>query len=174
MNNQNECLKIYCEAFGDDEPDFTELLFKNCFGNCVYKKTEKGIASMFFALECEIETKTNVIPAIYIYAAATRKDLRGLGFMSQLLEEYKSKTDENSVLFLRPANEGLIKFYKNLGFRESCGVNNNLALPKVNPVGSFAKITEDIKTGDGEKFTLMYFSKSKIDIDNLQFIYSME
>lgn len=174
MNNQNECLKIYCEAFGNEEPDFTKLLFENCFGNCIYKETEKDIASMFFALDCEIETKTETIPAVYIYAVATSEKLRGLGFMSQLIEEYKATTDKNKILFLRPANEKLIKFYEKLGFKEICGVNDNLALPKVKPIGSFTKITEDILMGDGEEFTLMYYSNFKPNLEKLHFIYSME
>ncbi len=174
MNKQTECLKIYREAFGDEEPDFTDLLFKTCFKNCVFLEFENNIVSMFFALPCEIATKTENIPAIYIYAAATDKNFRGQGFMTKLLENYKSVLSEDAVLFLRPANDGLIKFYENSGFKEICGVNDNLNFPRVTPIDSFAYITNDITLGGGEEFTLMYYSKSGQNIEKLHFIYSME
>ncbi len=174
MNKQTECLKIYREAFGDDEPDFTNLLFTNCFKNCVFLEFENNIVSMFFALPCEIVIKTENIPAIYIYAAATNKNFRGQGFMTKLLENYKSTLPEDAVLFLRPANDGLIEFYKKSGFKEIYGINDNLDFPRVTPIDSFSDISNDITAGDGEKFTLMYYSKSQQNIKRLHFIYSME
>jgi len=174
MNKQNECYKIYCEAFGNDELDFTNLLFEKCFNRCVFCEVENQVASMFFALECEIETNAERIPAIYIYAAATLDKFRKKGLMTKLLENYKNSLPENTLLFLRPANTGLVKFYKNCGFKEICGINDNLNLPLVNPLNSFADITNDITSGSGEKFTLMYYSKKNTDFNNLHFIYSME
>ena len=174
MKNINECLKIYCEAFGNDEPEFTDLLFKNCFEDCVLSEYKNSVASMFFALPCEIITETKKIPSIYIYAAATAQNFRGQGFMTKLLEDYKRTLPENTVLFLRPANNGLINFYKNCGFEVIKAQNDNSAFPLVKPINSFAKITKDITNGNGEEFTLMYYSKTPENINNLHFIYSME
>lgn len=174
MNKKDECLKIYLEAFGNDEPDFTASLFENCLGSCVVFTSENQMASMFFALQCKIETTLKKLPAIYIYAAATSKNLRGQGFMTKLLEEYIKALNEDTILFLRPANDGLISFYKNCGFKEICGINDNKNLPRVIPLNSFADITNDITSGDGEEFTLMYYSKKQIEFDKLNFIFSME
>lgn len=174
MNKRELCLKIYCEAFGEDEPDFASLLFDSCFEQCVLCEAENEIASMFFALECEIVTRTKTIPAIYIFAAATNKKFRSKGFMTRLLEEYKNTVADNTVIFLRPANEGLINFYRNCGFKEITGINNNSSLPLVKPLGSFAKLTENILNGDGKEFTLMYYSKAQKITEDLHFIYSME
>ena len=174
MKKPDECLKIYCEAFGNDEPDFTELLFKTCFEDCVFLEFDSRAVSMFFALPCEILTKTEKIPAIYIYAAATDKNFRGQGFMTKLLENYESTLPEDTVLFLRPANDGLVKFYKNCGFKVINAQNDCGKFPLVKPIGSFAEITKDITNGNGEEFTLMYYSKTQKNIDHLHFIYSME
>ncbi len=174
MNKFQECYKIYCEAFGEEDSPFTNLLFENCFKNCFFYEVQNQIASMFFALECNIETKTHKIPAIYIYAAATAKKFRSKGYMSKLLESFKSEIDSNSVVFLRPANDGLISFYKKCGFKVISAINETSGFPLVKPLNSFAKLTSEIDGGNGEKFTLMYYSKNPRDLENLHFIYSME
>ena len=164
--------KIYCEAFGQDDADFRNELFENCFEYVRLLEDNGEILSMLFNLPCKIVTDSTEFKAGYIYAAATPKKHRLKGYMSQLLK--KVKNNFNGVLFLRPANKGLIEFYRKNGFKEITGIGNKNGFPLVEPCENFAKLVQNNSEETNEKFTLMYYSKENINLENLHFIYSME
>lgn len=172
MDKIAECIKIYREAFGDGDTVFEENLFKNCFKHCKYTEADGKAVAMLFAIPCEIITEQNNISAIYIYAAATLKEYRSKGYMSELIESLKK--GNNAVLFLRPENQNLIGFYKSLGFKRINAVSNEDGYPIAKPISHFALLAEEADFADGSEFTAMYYSKENINIDNLHFIYSME
>ena len=171
MGTKEQCIEIYRQAFGEDDAEFREKLFDICFDDCIYIEIDGSAAAMFFALPCEINAGQK-LPAVYIYAVATRKDLRSKGYMTQLLKDYISKCGR--VVFLRPAGESLTEFYGRIGFKKITAVNSNTGIPRVIPAGCFSELTENMSEGDGKEFTLMYYSKNPQNIDNLKFIYSME
>ena len=72
----NECREIYREAFGTDE-DFENRLFSACADYCKELCINGKTVSMLFALPCNICKNGGIIPAYYIFAAATKKEFRG-------------------------------------------------------------------------------------------------
>jgi len=163
------CRKIYRESFNDDDAYFEELLFENC---SEYLRTieENGIpVSMYFALPCLFKRGESVKKAVYFYAAATDKKYRGRGYMAKLIEELKESED---LIFLRPGEDSLIDYYKKFGFDTVYSENYNTDT-KIIPTDGFKKLTEKIKVDyNYEKYTLMYFSKSKIN-NIVEFPFSM-
>lgn len=172
MVKSSDCDEIYCEAFGEDEADFRNKLFESCFKYVCFLEDNGEILSMLFKLPCKIITNEEKLNAGYIYAAATPIKHRSKGYMSLLLENVKQS--HNGVLFLRPANEGLIDFYKKNGFKTITGICNKNGFPLVEPIENFAKLTQNIKDENNEEFTLMYYCEKDINLENLHFIYSME
>lgn len=108
----NECREIYREAFGTDE-DFENRLFSACADYCKELCINGKTVSMLFALPCNIYNGGGLIPAYYIFAAATKKEFRGKGYMTQLINSLET----DRLLFLKPANAPLFKFYEKLGFK---------------------------------------------------------
>lgn len=171
MKVKSACIQIYREAFGNDGADFTNELFNDCFKYLLYLEREGEILSMLFDMPCKIITELEEIKAGYLYAVATAEKHRSKGYMTELLNLAKQ---QNKVLFLRPANENLIKFYENHGFKTIKGISNNNGLPKVEPDGDFLKFALNNAEENNREFPLMYFSIEDIDIQKLHFIYSME
>ena len=170
MSDKTLCLTLYREAFGEEDLEFENALFDICFKYCKFIKEENKIISMLFLLPTVLETETQKIESYYIYAAATLKEYRGKGYMAKLLESIKAK----NPIFLRPANDGLIKFYEKFGF-QTVKAQKNIDLPRLNPAKDFLKLTEKFsETENGEIYTAMYFSVENLNLKNLNFIYTME
>lgn len=164
------CLELYREAFPDNDIPFETALFEDCFSYCKYIKENGKIISMLFALPCELKEDNTKTECIYIYAAATLKEYRSKGYMHKLLEEVK-KTDP--TVFLRPANEGLIEYYKKFGFK-CIAAQKCTALPYLKPKDGFKRVAEKFPEAEtNENFTLMYFNLKKADL-KINFLYSME
>lgn len=164
------CLALYREAFPEPDEPFEEALFEKCFKYCYYIKEKGKVISMLFALPCEFETEKEKIACFYIYAAATLKEYRGLGYMARLMEEVKN---DKEFLFLRPAEDNLIAFYKKIGFKTVDAKKIN-QIPHITPKDDFLRLIEIFpEDANGEKYTAMYFSKTKNLLD-INFIYTME
>ncbi len=173
MDKRAECLEIYREAFGDDYGDFEKQLFNSCFNYCKTVQSNGKTVSMLFLLPCEIEFSDKKETAYYIYAVATDKEYRRKGYMRKLLESVKNETD--GTVFLRPADEDLITLYEKCGFKVADAVSLENGYPTVIPKDNFSELAKaDDSVPNGEKFKIMYFSKSGIEINNLHFVYSME
>ena len=85
-----------------------------------------------------------------------------------LLEKLKS---QNDILLLRPSDNGLVEFYKKVGFCEFTATNekNNFALI---PKAEYSDLANKNKEDSGT-FTAMYYSKENQNFNNLYFPYSM-
>ena len=108
----NECREIYREAFGSDG-EFENRLFTCCFKYCRTLSIGGKTASMLFALPCNIHKGAAPVSAYYIFAAATKKEFRGNGYMSRLI----CSLEADRLLFLKPASPSLFGFYERLGFQ---------------------------------------------------------
>lgn len=169
MNNEEYRL-IYREAFQDEDTDFEDMLFKFCCEYIIDIKEKGETASMLFALPCKFSSGLDEIKAIYIYAAATKKVYRSKGYMAKLLNR---ATEENALIFLRPADKSLEKYYSKFAFKSIIGVTDNSECSLV-PLEGFKALTELIKPEKtGNKFTLMYYSENEIKADKIEFSYSM-
>lgn len=171
MSRLIDCIDLYHEAFGFDEAEFEDELFGCCFKYCKTIEVNGKVVSMLFAFPCEIVFENKTLNAKYIFAVATKIEERGKGYMSKLLNRVKQET--NSLLFLRPANEGLIKLYGSLGFKSIPAKSIECEFPFIKPLEEFASLAEKYKTPDSSSFTAMYYS-TKENIEKINFIYSME
>ena len=170
MSKLTECIDLYHQAFGVDEEEFENKLFGDCFKYCKTLEVNGKTFSMLFLLPCEIIFENKALKAKYIFAVATDIKERGKGYMSKLLNEVKGETD--SLLFLRPANEGLIKLYGSLGFKAIPAKSLENKYPYVKPLADFIPLAEKYKTPGSSDFTVMYYGEN--ELENLNFIYSME
>lgn len=170
MNNEALCRSLYREAFGEDDTEFENSLFDNCFKYCKFIKKNGKVVSMLFLLPAILETESGSQKSNYIYAAATLKEYRGKGYMAKLIDSVKS----DSPLFLRPANEGLIAFYKKFGFK-TVEARKTKALPCLKPAENFLTLAEKLPENEsGAKYTAMYFASGGFKLNKLNFIYTME
>lgn len=144
VSDMNDCRRLYHEAFSDDE-EFENELFSNCFSYCKILKKEAKTVSMFFLLPCEIDGKK----CEYLYGATTAFDERGKGYMSELIKNNIGSTP----IFLRPANESLIPFYENLGFKKLKADTSTHPLT-ITPQENFKNLEKEKET-NFEEFTLM-------------------
>ena len=115
---------LWQEAFGDSK-ELIDFMLDGALSDAeiFLMYDDKILCSMFFL--CDIQLKCgnpdNTIPALYLYAAATRKNMRGHGYFPKLLsfaEEYARNIGARYIL-CKPAETGLFSYYKKLGF-ETC------------------------------------------------------
>lgn len=168
MNIKEECISVYKTAF-EESPGFDKRLFDEAFYCCRYLIKNGKVVSILFAIPCFIKTEKAQREAIYIFAAATAPEFRKQGLMTELLE--KVKEEFKCTLFLRPADKGLIGYYKGKGFREIKGISSN-NIPRVVPSEIMKKISLGYTDESGKEFTLMCYPETSIE--ELSFIYSME
>ena len=169
---EQQCRKLYREAFADPDTAFEDRLFSSC--RRYLRTVEEGgeVVSMLFALPCKVRQKSGEeTPAFYVYAAATQRQKRGQGWMGRLLEEVKK---EGVPLFLVPASEALIGFYKRAGFR----VFEASVLPvggtEVIPTGGFAELAQGEKETRGGFFTAMWYAEKEMNWEKTTFPYRMQ
>ena len=164
----NECREIYREAFGSDG-EFENRLFTCCFKYCRTLCINGKTVSMLFALPCNIYNGGELIPAYYIFAAATKKEFRGKGYMTQIINSLET----DSLLFLKPAKAPLFKFYENLGFKRfEISADENSPI-YAEPTGGFARLTLSEKPISTD-CTALYKHKKTADIGGLYFPNLME
>ena len=120
--NASDILKVkslWQEVF-EDTDDYI-LRFINHFGieNGYVCETNNEIVAMAFALPT-ILSFPEQLPALYVYACATKSQYRKQGIMQNLLtfifEEACNK--HLTGVFLRPANENTASYYRKLGFED--------------------------------------------------------
>lgn len=157
--------QIYNEAFGEEDNEFADKLFEKCFKYCHYLKKDGRIVSLCFCLPCKIGNRQ----AKYIFAVTTPKEFRGKGYATELINEIKAENDD--ILILRPVNESLIGFYKNLEFIEFKATNSSSAF-LIEPLDEYKELAKDYKENKGE-FTAMYYSKREESFENISFPFSM-
>mgnify|MGYP003295842940 CR=1 FL=1 len=167
---KQEIIDIYKESFEESVP-FEEKLFDKGIEYAECLEDGGAVKSILFLLPCTVITKDNEIPAKYIFAAATKANSRKKGYMEKLLERIKS--ENNEFLFLRPANEKLQKYYEKFGFKSFVGTSSECP-KKIVPSNIMEYLSNGFTEEQGKDFVLMYYSKTKVDIDKINFIYSME
>ena len=165
ISKKDRLKEIYHSAFADVDNTFEDALFEKCSMYCEYLEKDGRIVSMCFALPCLIDGKK----AKYIFAVTTPQEFRGKGYAKELLDRIKQQDD--SILILRPVNDGLISFYASLGFIPF-NAKNTKGEMLVEPLAEYKELAEEEKQTDGE-FTAMYYSEKEYDFEGLYFPYSM-
>ncbi len=124
---------MYHSAFGEDDNSFEDKLFDNCYAYCKTLEKENRTVAMCFALPCKVGERN----AKYIFAVTTAKEFRGKGYASELIE--KIKAEDDSLLILRPVNEGLIPFYEKIGF-STFTATNKFNEHSLEPLGEYEQL----------------------------------
>lgn len=169
--NENECREIYREAFNDPDTSFEDLLFGLCGQYCRFEMCGDKTAAILFALPCRIMCGEKSTDAFYVFAAATKREYRKMGYMSRLIESLKA---EGVPLFLKPADSGLIKFYEKLGFTIFTARRTEPADCSALPDGGFKELCRNFKDTNTESYTAMYFGPDNLKPENMYFPYTME
>lgn len=171
LTEAEQCRLIYREAFCDEGQYFEELLFRKCFKYAKYICENNKVVSCLFALPCKLSEGEKEQRGIYIYAAATKAEHRGKGYMTKLLNGCLKDFDGFAVL--RPANQKLIDFYRPFGFNEVAGENSKNSTPALEALDEYAELAEMFTPlEDGKNFTLMF--KGEDIPSKLYFTDSME
>ena len=112
-------IDLWQEAFGETKeevlPFFREIL-PLCRPWCV--KDGDTLCAMAYALPQPLHTEAGTLPAAYLYAVPTKREYRGRGLASRLLDEMARALKGEGIcgLLLVPANLPLFDFYAKLGF----------------------------------------------------------
>lgn len=121
---------IWQDAFGDT-PAEINMFFRKLISPSDMIVAEAGgtIASQCALIACELvhfdsedSDMPRSCPAFYLYAMATRSDLRGQGFGSELLKAVSDIAGKTPIITC-PASEELFSFYEASGFRPFRGLS---------------------------------------------------
>lgn len=105
-------------AFGDGE-EFIELFFQTAYSpdRCLYLTENGQITAALYWLDCAYKGQKQA----YIYAVATHPDHRGKGLCRQLMDKTHAILKEQgyAAALLRPADNGLRRMYRKMGYRDA-------------------------------------------------------
>lgn len=169
--NRREWIALYREVFDDDDPLFAERLFTLCGDYCRTAREQDNPAALLFALPCTIENGKKTANGYYIYACATKKEYRGKGYMSRLLT---SVIAEGKPMLLKPADSGLIRFYRRLGFQTFSVSGTEESECRALPVGGFAALARTEPVCNDKRYTAMQCNGDGILKDGLFFPFTLE
>lgn len=116
MEISEQLKRLWNLAFGDGEA-FIDLFFQTAYSpdRCLYL-TEKGrVTAALYWLDCEYQGQKQA----YLYAVATHPDFRGKGLCRRLMEQTHGilKRQGYTAALLRPAEAGLRRMYRKMGYR---------------------------------------------------------
>ena len=139
LTTQIPSLKLlWKEAFGDTD-EFINMFFSTAFSTdrCRCVTLNGNIIAALYWFNCQYNNK----PIAYLYAVATAKAYRGQGICHMLMKDthqYLAKLGYEGVILV-PGNEGLFKFYENIGYK-TCSYIHKFQCTAIE------NITEDIIT----------------------------
>ncbi len=113
-----ELKALWKEAFGDTDR-FIDAFFRSAFSEerslCAIE--EDSVAAALYFFDCEFGGKK----IAYLYAIATKKEYRGRGYCSTLMEHTHKELKKLGYVgaILVPANKDLFAFYERLGYETS-------------------------------------------------------
>jgi len=111
--------ELWREAFGDGE-DYARFFYENRFRpeETILWEQEGEPLAMASLLPASLCLQEREIPARYVYGVATKREARGRGLASRLLEYAAQEAGaKGEALFLVPSEESLFSFYARRGYR---------------------------------------------------------
>ncbi len=161
--------KMWNEIFGD-EYQYIDMFFDKVFAKentLVYERN--GVAAMLYMVEYLYKNNGKIHKGVYLYALATRKEYRGQGIMSLMIEYATNicKSRDYDFMFLIPAKDSLIKYYENKGFElfkyiEDGNVSNGYSYEKIDYENIF--VNNGIVLTDEQ----LEFQKQLASVENLE------
>jgi len=146
--------RIWRLCFGDSA-EYVSYFFDNRYNpnNClVYiDETVGRPVAMLHLLDCSVTEDSEIVPAQYVYAAATRPDHSGRGIMTLLLEYARryAAARNRKYLILVPGSRELFRFYEKRGYYR-CYKNRSVYMSR-----------KDLQTLSGYKCTLQGAARAK-------------
>ena len=136
---KNELKQLWHLAFGDGE-EFIDLFFRTAYDpeKCLYMEENGRITAALYWLDCEFQGQKQA----YIYAVATHPEHWGKGLCRCLMDRTHAvlKQQGYTAALLRPADEGLRRMYRKMGYRTAtcvteftCTAGEALPLQKIGP-----------------------------------------
>ena len=108
-------------AFGDG-PELIDLFFQTAYSpeRCLYLTEGGQITAALYWLDCGYHGQKQA----YLYAVATHPEHRGKGLCRHLMDLAHQRLKEQGyhAALLRPADEGLRRMYRKMGYRTVTGV----------------------------------------------------
>lgn len=115
-NKASECARLWKEVFGDSDEFISSFIndFYNA-DNMLSIEQDGKIQSMLHVVPFDY----NGSKVAYIYAVATTASERGKGHAGLLIRRAieKAKNEGYKAVFTLPANDGLVSFYSQFGFK---------------------------------------------------------
>lgn len=109
-------------AFGD-EAAFIDLFFGTAYSpdRCLYLAEGGQVIAALYWLDCGYKGQKQA----YVYAVATHPDHRGKGLCRQLMDKTHVLLKEQgyTAALLRPADDGLRRMYRKMGYRDCTTVS---------------------------------------------------
>jgi len=115
-----ELISLWQEAFGDAEEEAAFYFrLRHRHGNMLVMEKEGRIAGMLSMLPVTLTAKSFCIPGRYVFAVATKKENRGQGISTALLDAAHEamRREGTAVSLLVPADDGLYAFYRKRGYQ---------------------------------------------------------
>ena len=141
-------------AFGDGE-EAIDAFFRTAYApeRCRYLTENGRVTAALYWLDCAYRGQKQA----YIYAVATHPDHRGRGLCRKLMEQTHSdlKALGYHAALLRPADSGLRRMYRKLGYKTatcvsefSCAAGEALALREIG-LEEYARLRREFLPEDG-------------------------
>ena len=108
--------ELWRYMFDDGTAGFCDFVFEQCKADDIYiVKNEEKVASMLISMA---EMHYNGQKGFYLYSACTHPNYQGKGYMKQLVQYALADQASlgRSFCVLKPADETLFSYWKNLGF----------------------------------------------------------
>lgn len=123
-----ELKRLMNEIFGDSDSEMELYFDRLFFDDCALVYCDGGIASVVYLLPAAVFVDGVRHGARYIYAAATRADCRGMGYMSRLLDAAADECRRRGYdyLILLAADDGLTEFYGRRGYYRAFGCEERI------------------------------------------------
>ena len=113
--------RLWNLAFGDGE-EFISLFFGTAYApeRCLYLTEDGQVTAALYWLDCAYKGQKQA----YLYAVATHPEHRGKGLCRKLMDMTHEALKEQGyhAALLRPADDGLRRMYRKMGYRTATGV----------------------------------------------------
>jgi len=151
--------RIWRMCFGDPA-EYVSYFFDNRYNpnSCIVyvDETVGRPVAMLHLLDCSVTEDSEIVPAQYIYAAATRPDHQGRGIMSLLLEYARRYAEARGqkYLILVPGSRELFRFYEKRGYYR-CYKNRSVYMSRKDLITLSGYKKSSQFSGRGKQHSLM-------------------
>ncbi len=114
---------LWEQSFPEDESRFIAEFFAKAPISCGFIACKGEVLSMLFLLPAQVEFGSCCWSARYLYAGCTQPSHRGQGIYTRLMQfaAMQAATQRISAIYLHPASQDLVAYYRKLGYRDGIG-----------------------------------------------------